>query len=667
MCCEKKIYIRLAAFIISQMCLLFSTSAWANLPNGGSLAGEISFAGETDEYTFQANAGDTVYVRVADTETTEFINSVFSPSLTLISPSDVVLRFARGSLVASVAEALVESGTYTVLVRDDSSGEDETGTYDIYFTKAPGANENGRLPNGGEFSDEIELGDIDSYTFQANAGETVYIRVADIETTEFVNSVFSPGIALLNPDGEEIRFARGALVASIAESLVTSGVYTVVVRDDSSGFDATGAYDIFFAKAPGANENGVLTNGGKVSENIELGDIDSYTFQASAGETVYIRAADTETTEFVNSVFSPGITLLDPIGQEVRFARGALVASIAESLLVSGTYTVVVRDDSSGFDATGAYALFYAKAPGAADDGCVPGGGFASGFIELGDIDSFNFSANAGAFLNVTVTDLDESGFSPGIALLGPNGNFIRFARGTTTASITETLAETGTYTLILRDDSSGFDAVGNYRLNVSGSGIVCPSALCNGLAVTVDLNLGQTPGPGDDVVLGTPGADDIRGRAGNDTICGMGGADFIHGNSGDDWIDGGNGVDNIRGGQGADILFAGQGATVTTNSRVFGGTGDDTIFGGSDADDLRGGRGDDVIYGEQGADLISGNEDDDTLFGGPGADSIRGGNGRDELFGEAGTDSLNGGSGTNDFCDGGGQGSDTSTNCEMF
>ena len=84
---------------------------------------------------------------------------------------------------------------------------------------------------------------------------------------------------------------------------------------------------------------------------------------------------------------------------------------------------------------------------------------------------------------------------------------------------------------------------VGNVDLAPPPSG-----ALCNGLPVTVDLNLGQTPGPGDDVVMGTPGNDDIRGRGGNDTICGMGGDDFLHGNSGDDWIDGGDGVDDIRG-----------------------------------------------------------------------------------------------------------------------
>jgi len=191
-------------------------------------------------------------------------------------------------------------------------------------------------------------------------------------------------------------------------------------------------------------------------------------------------------------------------------------------------------------------------------------------------------------------------------------------------------------------------------------------SATCNGLAVTVDLNLGQTPGSGDDVILGTPGDDDIRGRAGNDTICGEGGDDYIHGNSGDDWIDGGDGVDNIRGGQGDDVLFSGSGATVGTSSRVFGGNGVDIITGGPDADDLRGGRDEDVISGEGGADMINGNDGDDQLFGGAGADTLNGGGGdNDVLFGEGGGDTLNGGSGNNDMCDGGGQGGDSETNCE--
>jgi len=189
----------------------------------------------------------------------------------------------------------------------------------------------------------------------------------------------------------------------------------------------------------------------------------------------------------------------------------------------------------------------------------------------------------------------------------------------------------------------------------------------CNGLPVTVDLNLGQTTGPNDDVVLGTPGPDDIRGKGGNDTICGMGGNDFIHGNSGDDWIHGGEGVDNLRGGRGNDTIYTGTGATVGTSSRAFGGYDVDTIFGDVDADDLRGGKGNDFIYGGDGDDEITGNDDDDILEGEGGNDSIKGGNGEnDELYGGADDDTLNGGGGANDLCDGGGQAGDTSTNCEI-
>lgn len=175
------------------------------------------------------------------------------------------------------------------------------------------------------------------------------------------------------------------------------------------------------------------------------------------------------------------------------------------------------------------------------------------------------------------------------------------------------------------------------------------PVAFCNGLPATVNLALGETPGPGDDVVVGTPGNDDIRGRAGNDTICGMGGDDFIHGNSGNDWIDGGSGIDNIRGGQGDDIIFTGSGATVGTSSRAFGGTGDDFITGGVDADDLRGGRGDDELDGLGGNDELRGNDDNDLLSGRSGDDELLGGQGDDTLNGNGGDDICNGGGGTGD------------------
>ena len=48
---------------------------------------------------YTANAGDTVYLRIADTETTEFINAPFLPRIDLIDPAGVVLTSGSGALV----------------------------------------------------------------------------------------------------------------------------------------------------------------------------------------------------------------------------------------------------------------------------------------------------------------------------------------------------------------------------------------------------------------------------------------------------------------------------------------------------------------------------------------------------------------------------------------
>ena len=251
----------------------------------------------------------------------------------------------------------------------------------------------------------------------------------------------------------------------------------------------------------------------------------------------------------------------------------------------------------------------------------------------------------------------------------------------------------------------------------------VAPSAQCNGLSVTVNLNLNESPTAGDDVILGTPTADIINALGGNDIICGEGGDDIINAGAGDDWIDGGAGddvirgnggndtifggvgndeirggggvddisgedgddtllgqggndtidggagVDGINGGGGRDTLFTGSGATAGTGVFVFGGSGLDTIEGGPDADDLRGGNGNDIINGFGGNDVIAGGLGLDTIDGGDGADDISGGNARDTLSGGAGNDVIDGGSQSDTLS--GGVGDDTLTggagNDELF
>lgn len=132
---------------------------------------------------------------------------------------------------------------------------------------------------------------------------------------------------------------------------------------------------------------------------------------------------------------------------------------------------------------------------------------------------------------------------------------------------------------------------------------------MCNGLAVTIDMNNGDSPSsPNSDVILGTAENDNIDAGDGDDVICG------------------GRGNDTIEGGKGKDIIF-GQG-------------GDDTLVGGcqslcsssdTSADELTGGVGNDT--------LLSNANSDATAYGGPGIDNM---SGSGMLFGGADDDIIN-------------------------
>ena len=141
--------------------------------------------------------------------------------------------------------------------------------------------------------------------------------------------------------------------------------------------------------------------------------------------------------------------------------------------------------------------------------------------------------------------------------------------------------------------------------------------AICNGLFVTVEMDAGELPTTGDDVILGTLGNDSISASAGNDTVCAGDGNDTVLGGSGDDTIFGGDGRDTINGQGGKDTLFGERGVDT-----INGGAANDVIHGGSQDDDLRGQGGDDEIDGGLGVDQIFGGSGQDTITTGDGGNA---------------------------------------------
>jgi len=167
----------------------------------------------------------------------------------------------------------------------------------------------------------------------------------------------------------------------------------------------------------------------------------------------------------------------------------------------------------------------------------------------------------------------------------------------------------------------------------------------CLDQAVTVNLELGETPTNNRDVVLGTPGNDVILAGFGDDVICAEGGDDLVFGGQGNDQIAGGGGADRLWGNFGDDVMFGGDGADTLHGSagtdELFGQLGDDRLYGYAGRDVLSGGQGNDRLHGNDGADVMRGDPGNDVLFGYRGDDQIDGGIGDDTCRGNAGTDLI--------------------------
>lgn len=109
----------------------------------------------------------------------------------------------------------------------------------------------------------------------------------------------------------------------------------VVVSDQAS---APGSYSLYYTRAPGANEGGVLVNG-VASGVIDAGDLDSFTFYVVPGESVQLQVA-----ESVDTAFAPMISIYDATGARIRTASGFVSAAVSLTASSGGKYTLVVSD-----------------------------------------------------------------------------------------------------------------------------------------------------------------------------------------------------------------------------------------------------------------------------------------------------------------------------------
>jgi hypothetical protein len=362
-----------------------------------------------------------------------------------------------------LAYTATNSGTFTALV--SSYYQDNTGTYVLHLAQFPEAftvpagEEGGPMANGGNHSGTISLGDLDQWSFTANAGDNIVLRLG--------SSGFQGNLRLYGPNGALLKTAGGNSPDwELAYTATNSGTFTALVS--SYYQDNTGTYVLYLAQFPEAftvpsgDEGGPMTNGGNYSGTITLGDLDLWTFTANAGDNIVLRLGSTG--------FEGNLDLYGPNGALLKTSGGNLTDwQLAYTATNSGTFSVLVS--SYYQDNTGTYVLHLAQFPEAFivpngdEGGPMTGSGLYTGTLNLGDLDMWSFTACTGDLISLR---LNSTNFEGNLELYGPSGALLKVAGGNnTTWNLAYTATNCGRFAVLVSSFYGGNS--GAYGLTVNG------------------------------------------------------------------------------------------------------------------------------------------------------------------------------------------------------
>ena len=102
-----------------------------------------------------------------------------------------------------------------------------------------------------------------------------------------------------------------------------------------------------------------MTSGTTYLGTITTGDLDVYTFTASAGDNIVAFLGEVVS----GSALNPWIRLIGPTGTVLNSISGTSTAQISRIVPTTGNYTILVSDGSGGYSGTGAYQLSLQRNP----------------------------------------------------------------------------------------------------------------------------------------------------------------------------------------------------------------------------------------------------------------------------------------------------------------
>jgi hypothetical protein len=388
-------------------------------------------------------------------------------------------------------------GRYEIqLVVNDGLDDSEPAALEVAATPAPDYSIGCGETVAGSILDPLHK---DRYIFEAAAGEAAMFAV--VATSASIR----PRADLLGPDGRPVVGGLAINGASLPAVFPVSGTYTIVVGDDD-GRD-TGGYNLNLQFttgrcaqpiACGQTLSGAVPRGANATGHPQAQQ-DSHRFTATAGEAVVFAVVRS------SGLMRPRADLYGPNGRAVLGGLAVDGASLSATLTTTGTYTLVVRDDDAKDGGTYNLNLQFttgrcgeAIACGETRGGAMPDGtGNPTGNAQAQQ-DSRTFIAAAGEAV-VFAAVATSGALRPRTDLYGPAGRLVLGGLAVNGASLVAMLPDTGTYTLIVRDDD--LRDGGTYSLDLQFTTGRCGRSLACGGTATGTI-------PGDDNAAGLPQAE---------------------------------------------------------------------------------------------------------------------------------------------------------------
>ena len=323
------------------------------IESGERIVGRVD-RGEMDVYTFDAGPGDSIVAAMGEIGGN---NGTFV-RLDLYGPDGARIGGEGDNFGVDLDFTAPQGGTYSLLARE--SGSDASIDYRLSLAVLPGAiadddfdADGGPIDSNRTLAGTIDRGDLDVYHFDASPGDNLVVSLGEVGGN---NGTF-PRLDVYGPDGARLAGEGDNFGVDLDVIAPQGGTFYAVVRE--SGSDSGMTYQVSLARLPGPQadepfdaDGGVLLDGVPRGGSTTQGDLDVFTFTASAGDPITVNANETRG----DNGTAVRVDLYGPDGAKLGGDQGNTAASVSvPAAPQSGTYYALVREP--GGDATNSYTV----------------------------------------------------------------------------------------------------------------------------------------------------------------------------------------------------------------------------------------------------------------------------------------------------------------------